>query len=366
MEKTIVIGNGIAGYTVAASLSKEGKQVVQYSEESYGFYSRIKLPQALCDAEALSSLPQGVEPPYLVHGQVKAIDGKGKQVVLSDGKRESYDHLVLATGSRCRTLPQFAGIHGVCTLRTLKDAKEISGFLKSPVCVLGGGLLGIEAARAISKKGFAVTVLEAAPHILNRQLNDEASLLLRRKLEAEGLAFQEGFCLSGVEQDGKGLHSVTSSTGVVVPCSTMILSLGVNPEVSLAKEAGIAVNRAIVVNDHLETSMSGVYAIGDCAEYNGMVPGIMPVALGMANTLTGILLGKEQTYMPPELMTRLKDDAFDLISIGRIEGDCHKKQDGEHYEFYFTKDDVLVGAVLISASSKLSFVKQSLGKPFSA
>lgn len=363
MSKTIVIGNGVSGYTVASALSKAGKDVVQYSEEPFAFYSRIKLPQALCDDAALQALPSPQDAPFLVHQAVVSIDPEKKTVRLADGGSDTYDSLVLATGSRCRTLPLCKDVGNVSTLRTLSDAKRLSVEMKDPVCVLGGGLLGIEAARAISKKGFHVTVMEAAPHILNRQLNDEASAILRKKLEDEGLSIVEGFMLDKVATENGKITGVVSKEGRKVSCSTMILSMGVISETTLAREAGLTVNRGIVVDGKLMTSHKDIYAIGDCAEYQGMTPCIMPVALGMANTVASILLGKDVSYVPPELMTRLKDDAFDLVSIGTIAGDCMVEEEGEKRVYTFRdQDGILTGVILFNASARLMEMKGKLGK----
>ncbi|MFA6846294.1 MAG: FAD-dependent oxidoreductase [Sphaerochaetaceae bacterium] len=364
--KTVIIGNGISGYMVASAMDKAGMEVLQFSEEPYGFYSRIKLPQALCDEKALALLPAQVSPPYLRHQKVTALDIKGKQVMLEDHRTEGYDRLVLATGSRSRTLSQFDAMQGVHALRTLADAYALTKDMRSPVCVLGGGLLGLEVARTISRKGFEVTVLEGATHILNRQLNVDASVLLKTRLEHEGLHIEENYELSTVERNKDSIVAVSSKDGRRRECRTMILSLGVNPEVTLAREAGLTVSRGIVVNNKLESSAKDVYAIGDCAEYDKMVPGITSVASLMANTLVSRFQGKEAVYVNPPLLTRLKDDSFDLVSMGDISGEVHQKDEGESHEFYFTKEGILCGVILFNASHRLSFAKASLGTSFSA
>ena len=364
--KTIVIGNGIAGFTVASALAKSGKNIIQYSEEPYTFYSRVKLSQALCDEAALAGLPSRESPPYLRHGKVVSVDTKKKIISLADGTVDSYDKLVLATGSRGRMLPVFDGIEGVSTLRTLTDAQALSRMMRNPVCVLGGGLLGLEAARAILAKGFAVTVVEGGPHILCRQLNERAAVILRERLREDGLGIEEAFSIEKAESRDGSITALVSKEGKRLPCRTLLISVGVNPETTLAKNAGIAVERGIVVDDHLRTSETDVYAIGDCAQYRGMVPGIMPVALGMGTTLIKILGGEDAIYVPPQLMTHLKDSSFDLVSIGAIEGDAVEREDGNRHEFYFTENGLLVGAILLDATDRLPLVKAGMGKPFSA
>lgn len=353
--KTCVIGAGVAGTSVAAALSRAGEQVVLYSEEPTGFYPRPRLPEALGSREALMSLVAKSDPPYLVHDTVLSIDPQAHTLALSDGSSAGWDKLVLATGSRPRTLPLFDGMEGVGPLRTLSDAEKLL-CLEDPVCVLGGGLLGIETATALAKAGHQVTVLEGSARIMVRQLDLESSSWLKEKLLAQGIQCLENFMTSGMEAEGRRLRALASADGRRVECRSLVFSLGVNPETTLARNAGIKVNRGIVVDEHMRTNAEDVYAIGDCAEYQGQVPGLMPVAMAQATACANAILGKNGVYVPAMPMARLQEEGFDLISLGTIADFDHK--DGG--VSFFRRNGVLSGAILVDSSSRLREVKALL------
>ncbi|AEV29197.1 NAD(P)H-nitrite reductase [Sphaerochaeta pleomorpha str. Grapes] len=356
--RVCVIGNGVAGSMVAERLSSRGVAVTLYTEEPYGFYSRIKLPQLLCDEEGLCALPSTREAPYLVHKAVKKIDRQKQEILLDDGETSPYDFLVLATGSRGRVLDAFANTKGVSTLRTLEDALLISQTLADPVVVLGGGLLGLEAALAILRKGYGVTVCEGASHILARQLDAKASKLLRVQLESDGLVINECIKATGkrVDQDNR-IEALVVEGREDIPCKTLILSLGVNAETSLAKDADLEVDRGIVVDEKLRTSDEHIFAIGDCAQYKGQVPGILPVAIGMAQSVMATLLGETKDYIPPVLMTRFKDEKLEIVSVGDVSGASTNKLKDGRYEAYFVEDGKLKGALLYGSVENVAFLR---------
>ncbi|WP_293909046.1 NAD(P)/FAD-dependent oxidoreductase [Sphaerochaeta sp. UBA5836] len=361
----IVIGNGVAGATVAAKLAAKGVSVQLFSEEPVGFYSRILLPQALCDKEALQDLIAKSDPPYLQKRAATAIDPV-KKLVYSGAAAFPYDKLVIATGSRSRMLDIFSCTDGACALRTFSDAQNISDTIENPVVVLGGGLLGLETALWVKRKGFEVTVLEAADRILVRQLDTEGASILKAHLEGQGLVIKEGVKTRAQKVDmGGHIRALVTEGEDEVPCRTLLLSLGVLPEITLAKAAGLKTNRGIVVNQFLQTSDSDILAIGDCAEYEGQVPGIIPVALAMAETAVSNLLGEQKPYQTPVLFTRFKGDGLDVVSVGSIEGPAHKNRNGNRYEAYCVQDGMLKGAILVGSTAHLGFVRSHYQKEVS-
>ena len=362
----VIIGNGVAGATVAQKLSNKGIGVTLFAEEPYGFYSRIMLPHSLYDKEALSHLISTNDPSYLVKKPVTAIFPEEKQVETKDGERYSYDKLIIATGSRSRTLDIFSNIDGVCTLRTFYDALLIGDTLRSPVVVLGGGLLGLETALSLNKKGFDVTVCEAADRILVRQLDSKAATMLKTRLEKEGVTIREGVRTIGKRLDSwEKLVALEVEGSDEIPCRTLILSLGVSPETTLAKEAGLKIRRGVLVDEYLRTSDEHIYAIGDCAEYENQIPGIVPVALAMAETVIANLTGEDKSYQEPVLFTRFKDDDLQVISVGDVTGNPLSKESDDRYEAYFLKDGNLIGAILYGRVDHLKFVRQNYRKPVS-
>ncbi len=356
--RVCVIGNGVAGSMVAERLSIRSLVVTLYTEEPYGFYSRIKLPQLLCDETALRALPSLREAPYLVHKAVRKIDRQKQELLLAGGETTHYDFLVLATGSRGRILEAFADTKGVSTLRTLEDALLIGQTITDPVVVLGGGLLGLEAALAIMRKGYSVTVCEGSPHILGRQLNAQASKLLRTQLESDGLVIHENVKATGKRVDKEGrIEALLAEDREPIACKTLILSLGVNTETTLAKDANLEVDRGIVVDEKLRTSDEHIFAIGDCAQYKGQVPGILPVAIGMAQSVMATLLGETKDYIPPVLMTRFKDEKLGIVSVGDVSGKSTNKLKDGRYEAYFVDEGRLIGAILYGNTENMAFMR---------
>ncbi|HKL58113.1 MAG TPA: FAD-dependent oxidoreductase [Sphaerochaeta sp.] len=362
----VIIGNGVAGATVAQKLTNKGFAVTLFAEEPYGFYSRIMLPHSLYDKEALAHLITNNNPPYLVKKPVTGIFPGEKQVETADGERYPYDKLVIATGSRSRTLDIFANTDGVCSLRTFYDAHLIGDILRSPVVVLGGGLLGLETALSLTKKGFDVTVCEAADRILVRQLDTPAATKLKARLEHEGVSVKEGVRTIGKRLDSwEKLVALEVEGKEEIPCRTLILSLGVSPEVTLARAAGLRIQRGVLVDEYLRTSDEDIYAIGDCAEYKGQIPGIVPVALAMAETVIANLTGGDTSYEEPVLFTRFKDDDLVITSVGDVTGRALRKESDTRYEAYFLKDGNLVGAILYGSGEHLKFVRSNYQKPVS-
>lgn len=321
------------------------------------------MPHSLYDKEALSHLITNNDPPYLVKKPVTAIFPDRREVETGDGKLYSYDKLVIATGSRSRTLDIFSNTDGVCTLRTFYDAQLLGDTLRSPVVVLGGGLLGLETALSLNKKGFDVTVCEAADRILVRQLDATAATKLKGRLEKEGITIREGVRTIGKRLDSwEKLVALEVEGGSEIPCRTLILSLGVSPEVTLAKEAGLKIHRGVLVDEYLRTSDEHIYAIGDCAEYEAQIPGIVPVALAMAETVVANLTGGDKCYEEPVLFTRFKDDDLSVISVGDVTLNALGKDGGDRYEAYFLKDGILVGAILYGSGDHFKFVRQNYQK----
>jgi len=148
-----------------------------------------------------------------------------------------------------------------------------------------------------------------------------------------------------------------------IPCRTLILSLGVFPEITLAKETGLKIRRGVLVDEYLRTSDEHIYALGDCAEYEGQIPGIVPVALAMAETVIANLTGKDKSYEEPVFFTRFKDDGLQVISVGDVSGVALSRESPGRYEAYFLKEGSLVGAILYGSVDHLKFVRSNYKRP---
>ncbi|MBK5200370.1 MAG: FAD-dependent oxidoreductase, partial [Spirochaetaceae bacterium] len=274
--KVIIVGNGPAGNSIASKLDKAGVEVELYSDEAVGFYSRLRLPSALGDIKKLEALCSKSDPKFLKHFGVIAINKEEKTVLLSSGENSSYDKLVIATGSNAKCFYTDSGLKGIFTLRTYHDGIQLTKKLSDPVVVLGGGLLGLETALVINNLGFSVTVVEGGAHVLFRQLDKQsASIITEKCTSRNNFNIICGVFADKVEGN-KNIESIVLKDGTVLPCKTLVIAAGVIPSTSLAKNCGLDIDRAIIVDDTCKTSDDNIYAIGDCAQYNGICPGLMP------------------------------------------------------------------------------------------
>lgn len=359
----VIIGNGPAGNTVASKLNAKGLNVKLFTNEDVNFYSRIKLPSGLGDREMLNSFCTKNNPPFILKGEVTSIDREKKTVLLGDGKTTEYDKLVIATGSDPINFFSKSKLEGLFTLRTYNDAVKITDELKSPVCVLGGGLLGLEAALEINRLNHHVTVVQGDAYVLNRQLNEEAAKIVAEKcLERESFNLICNQFASSVEGETR-IEKLILQDKTVIECNTLVLAIGVKPSTFLAQNCGLKVNRGIEINEYCQTSDEDIYAIGDCAEYNNKVPGLMPIALSMANVCFNHILGNDIKYQEPvSLPTRFQVDGLIANTFGEMRGECLSKRVKERYEAWYIEENKVVGVILVGSNAHLPLAKSSLNK----
>ncbi len=331
--KVAIIGNGIAGVNAASGLRADPSvEVTVYAGESHPFYSRVRLPEVISGSSASEAIRFYPPDWYAKKGitvregaSVESIDRNAKTLTLSTGESVAWDYLVLATGaSSNRPATPGANGAGVFTLRTMEDALAIrASALANPssASVIGGGLLGLEAARALKDSGVkTVRVLEIAPRLLPRQLDQTGAALLSARFAAMGI---EVVCGAEVAEFRTG--SFILKDGREFPSATTLLSMGVHSNVDLARGVGLTVNRGIVVDSRMRTSDSSIYAVGDCAEFGGIVWGIIPAALEQAPVAAKSILARAgliEEIAAPEYSqtvpkTALKVGDIDLMSLGK-------------------------------------------------
>jgi nitrite reductase (NADH) large subunit len=386
----VIIGNGVAGVTAARVLSDAGAEVEVYTGEAHHYYPRPRLQNFLAGEIELEELP--LYPPawyekrgIVVHLgiDVAGLDPRMKRIALADGHEVAYDRLLLATGSR-PFIPPIEGVDraassyvrsgGVFTLRTIEDALAIKRRADGSkrAVVVGGGLLGLEAARALKVLGLEVIVLETEPHLLPHQLDAEGGALLKGLIGAMGIEVVleassqailgdgtspltlrqgSGQALGGIE--GGLATGVLLQDGRVIEGDLILISAGVRCNVRLAQEAGLEVNRGVVVDEHLRTSAEDIYAAGDVAEFQGRVYGIIPAAIEQARAAARNMLGEETTYHGTILSNTLQVMGIDCTSIGVVhppEGAGYqelRKSEARVYKKLVLKDGRLVGAILL-------------------
>ncbi|MCB8905444.1 MULTISPECIES: NAD(P)/FAD-dependent oxidoreductase [unclassified Streptomyces] len=296
--RIVVVGGGTAGARLAQRLP-----VTLLGEEPHAPYNRVLLADVLAGryAPEVIALP-GTREPVRLGVRAVRIDRAARTVVCADGSLVGYDRLVLATGSN-PVLPPLRGLRGpggaelpegVHAFRTLDDCQALRDRVRPGVraVVIGGGLLGVSAARALAALGAEVVLTQQGERLMERQLDEHASALLREHVESLGVEVHTECRVSGLRQRDGEVTAVELADGFVLDAQVVVLACGVRPRVALAREAGLAVATGIVVDDELRTSDPAIHAIGDCAEHGGRVYGLAGPALDQADALTEVLLAE--------------------------------------------------------------------------
>ncbi|MER5709328.1 FAD-dependent oxidoreductase [Streptomyces sp. NPDC002122] len=293
--RIVVVGGGTAGARLAQRLP-----VTLLGEEPHAPYNRVLLADVLAGryAPEVIALPEPREPVRLGVRAVR-IDRAARTVECADGSLVGYDRLVLATGSN-PVLPPLRGLRGaalpegVHPFRTLDDCLTLRALVRPGVraVVIGGGLLGVSAARALAALGAEVVLTQQGERLMERQLDTHASSLLRDHMEALGVEVHTECRVSGLRRQDGAVTAVELADGFVLDAQVVVLACGVRPRTALAREAGLAVATGIVIDDELRTSDPHIHAIGDCAEHAGKVYGLAGPALEQADALADLLLAE--------------------------------------------------------------------------
>ncbi|GHF72718.1 NAD(P)/FAD-dependent oxidoreductase [Streptomyces thermodiastaticus] len=312
--RVVVIGAGLAGVTLARRLAELGTQALVVGEEEHPPYNRVLLAEVLAGryGPEVIALPAPAE---LVRGRVTGIDRAARTVHCADGTSIGYGTLVLATGSN-PVLPALPGLfapghrlpEGVHAFRTLDDCLRMSAAVRPGVraVVVGGGLLGVSAARALAVRGAQVLLTQQAGRLMERQLDPDASALVERHLTELGVEVHTECRVRDVHCPGGAVRSVRLADGYALDADLVVLACGVRPRTRLAEKAGLAVRQGIVVDDELRTGDPHIHAVGDCAEHDGTVYGLAVPALDQAGVLAQLLSGTRTTgYTGTRSLTRL-------------------------------------------------------------
>lgn len=361
--RVLIIGNGIAG-TMAAKTLRELNQEAEiclFSEESFPYYPRPNLIEFLAGErpqEKMFAFPsdwnsrQRIE--VRLSTPVKAIDPEKKEIEVSDGRKEKFDYLIIATGAKASRLPiKGADLKGVFTLRTLDDALQILEYLSThpEVAIIGGGLLGLESARALKMRGAEVTVIEFFDRLLPKQLDIVGARLLQRQIETTGIKILLGQVTEEILGHGE-VQEVRLKGGQTIKASMVLIAAGIKPNLELAQAAGLKTNKGILVDDYLRTSHPLIFAAGDVVEHRDRLYGIIPAAFDQARAAAYNLLGEMKPYEGTVPSNSLKVMGISLTSVGLIQGEGEdfeeiKKVDEEKgiYKKLVIQKGRLVGAI---------------------
>lgn len=363
--RVVVIGAGLAGVRLARRLGELGTPVTLVGDEEHRPYNRVLLAEVLAGRYSpdVIALPAPAE---LTRGRVTGIDREMRAVHLADGSEIAYDTLVLATGSN-PVLPPLRGLftpdhvlpEGVHAFRTMDDCLGLSKAVRPGVraVVIGGGLLGVSAARALAMRGAQVVLAQQSERLMERQLDPAASKLVRRHLGDLGVEVHTDLRVRDVRCVGGAVRSVEMADGYALDADIVVLACGVRPRAGLAQAAGLDVRKGIVVDDELRTSDPHIRAIGDCAQHDGTVYGLAAPALEQADVLAESLAGDGAArYTGTRALTRLTlagEGFFDLAAFGETEprpgDDVVQLTDATRgtYRKVVVRDDRLVGGVLV-------------------
>ncbi|MEV7000761.1 FAD-dependent oxidoreductase [Streptomyces sp. NPDC093982] len=363
--RVVVIGAGLAGVRLARRLGELGTPVTLVGDEEHRPYNRVLLAEVLAGRYSpdVIALPAPAE---LTRGRVTGIDREVRAVHLADGSEIAYDTLVLATGSN-PVLPPLRGLftpdhvlpEGVHAFRTMDDCLGLSKAVRPGVraVVIGGGLLGVSAARALALRGAQVMLAQQSERLMERQLDPAASKLVRRHLVDLGVEVHTDLRVRDVRCVGGAVRSVEMADGYALDADLVVLACGVHPRAGLAQIAGLDVRKGIVVDDELRTSDPHIRAVGDCAQHDGTVYGLAAPALEQADVLAELLAGNGTArYTGTRALTRLTlagEGFFDLAAFGETEAlpgdDVVQLTDSTRgtYRKVVVRDDRLVGGVLV-------------------
>ena len=327
-ESLIVIGNGMAAARFVDELAQRalGRYAVAViGEEPRLAYNRVLLSALLADEVGFDDIElkparwwrdRGVT---LRYGErATQVDAAARSVTLAGGAQLGFSKLVFATGSQpIRTEIPGMDLPGVLTFRDVDDVNAIAATKAAGVrvVVIGGGLLGLEAAYGLAKAGARVTLLHLMDRLMERQLDQRAALMLKRAVEAKGIAVRLQAQTARIAGSAR-VEAVELRDGTTIAADAVVVAVGIRANTALARTAGLEVGRGIVVDDHLQTSAAGVHAIGECAEHRGCCYGLVEPAYEQAQLLARRLAGERASYPGSVLATNLKVSGVNVFSAG--------------------------------------------------
>jgi assimilatory nitrate reductase electron transfer subunit len=367
MSRVVIVGAGMAAARLADGLA--GHDVTLLGDEKHPPYNRILLSAVLEGTHDASSLALRLEDhvDLRLDARVVEIHREDREVELADRSRLPYDALVLATGS-IPTLPPIRGIvrvdgrldERVHAFRSLDDCLRLDGAVPGArrAVVVGGGLLGLQVARALGVRGLETEVVEGGDHLLRSQVEDKAGAILARDLTRLGTTVYTGARATRLTDAGLVLDN-----GYVLDTDLVVLTAGGRPSTALARRAGLEVRRGIVVDDRLTTSDPRIHAIGDCAQHGDRVTGFVPPAWEQAGVLARVLGGEEATYDGSRTVARLRATGLDVAVLGEpleAEGQVVEVSNpvvGSHRRLV-VRDGVVVAATLVGDLSRIGLITQ--------
>lgn len=369
-EKIVIIGASGAGMSAAVEIRKRDKasDVTIISKEDVKGYYRPQLSKMLSNESITVESMTIRDNEWFIDNKVKLllnkvvtkVDTINKKVILEDGDEINYTKLIISSGAEV-FVPPFPGREklGVFTLRYAKDGKLIKEYSKDKKtgAVIGGGVLGLEAANELKNLGLTVTVIEVADRILPRQLDSDASLILEKIVKNAGVTFKKGVGTKEIVGDRK-VKGILLDNGETVAADVVIISTGVKANTYIVEGSNIEIKRAIVVNNKMETTVPDVYACGDCAEYNGINYALWSEAIEQGKTAGTNATGGNifyETIIPSTTLNAFGSSVFSIGDVGsdpNVEYETYEEYDDKNFKKLYFKNGILSGGILIGDISK--------------
>ncbi len=372
--ETIVVGSGPVGVRVGQLLAQRGIAVMLLGDERYDPYNRVRLTPLLSgdvqfgDIALRGSAGEAAEVDTRIGERVIEIDRDARRIKTASGLSLPFKKLVIATGSRA-FVPAIPGndLAGVYTFRTADDVSALLARSISArnVTVVGGGLLGLEAARGLRNRGCRVTVVEHESRLMPRQLDADAALHLETNIEALGVAVHTSSRVARIEGPDR-VEAVHLADGRIIESDTVVICAGVRANVDLARQAGLGFDRGILVSDQMQTRDPDIYAIGECAQFEDQVIGLVGPGYTQAEVAAAAIAGEEQRYKPMLNTSKLKVIGADVFSVGdveQLEVRANVKSyvwRSEHaYRRVFVERGKLVGAIAVGPWEQISRLQEA-------
>ncbi|OUL02988.1 NADPH-nitrite reductase [Bacillus spizizenii] len=370
-KQLVLVGNGMAGVRAIEeilSVAKDEFQITIFGAEPHPNYNRILLSKVLQGDTDIKDITLNDWDWYeenhiqlYTNETVIKVDTENKTIITDADRIQPYDELILATGSVPFILPiPGADKKGVTAFRDIKDTDTMLAASKQykKAAVIGGGLLGLEAARGLLNLGMDVSVIHLAPFLMERQLDATAGRLLQNELEKQGMTFLLEKQTEEIVGDDR-VEGVRFKDGTSIEADLVVMAVGIRPNTQLGAESGIPVNRGIIVNDYMQTEIPHIYAVGECAEHRGIAYGLVAPLYEQAKVLAKHICGIEtKPYEGSVLSTQLKVSGVEVFSAGDFNESDEKKaikvfdeQDGI-YKKIVLRGNQIVGAVLFGDSSE--------------
>ncbi len=380
-DRYVILGNGAAGYYTAQEIRKRDRTgvIVMISDEPYLSYNRPMLTKSIVAGLTADQIAI-TGPAWYKEKQVQLMLGTKavrivpavKEVELSDGKKISYDKLIYALGSECFVPPiPGSGLPEVAVIRRLDDVERLEVLMKTSVhaVVIGGGVLGLEAAWELKKAGLSVVVLEVAPVLMGRQLDAVAGEWLKQAAKKNGIVIRTGVRIASIDGSEK-VMGVTLEDGEQFPADLIVISAGVRANIRLAQETGLETGKGVTVNERMETNLQDIYACGDCAEYQGISYGVWQQAVEQGKTAGANAAGDTVKYTLSEPALTFHGMGTALFAAGdngknpNLLYKTMELQDmgkGQYRKYYFLNDR-LCGTILLGDLTGMAEVTALLAK----